>query len=353
MQQIIAKRIIREEDLDNYRLLYKGKNGEVRKLSKEEVLKIISDIILEISFNISPYSRSIIERNVLYSHKYSYPEEFYLPTSAVYTEKGFIGYTQEYFNGVDIIDYYRDLLRAKGTYTFNGILEPYKKLNEALKDATHTVCPDLASGGNILVDYYDNIAITDFAGLQIGGRPSTDISCFIISSHAGIQDQVQEDMECTKYMKRDLFTKELDKRTLLVMMLRDVLNLDIPSLELSERVFPFELKKRALLKLKLRTQILSAYFSKGYDKDEKEAIAKKNKKELQILGRQSNRTDYDSFKRVLNMTGIEDNTYLMNAILRMSSDSIENAWLDNIIDELESNYILENEGRVRRLIKKI
>ncbi len=347
----IPKQMISEMDIYGMKPIYNGKNGIVRKYSETEVLKIISEKILRISESVSQTSKSIIERNILQANRYNIPEEFYIPTSAVYTENGFVGYTQEYFRGNNIIDHYNSLFPVVGTYTLNGILEPYKKLNSALKRTPMIVCPDIATSGNVLVDDYDYIAITDYAGLQIGRRPSTDISCQLISQYKTIQEQVQDNLEYTKYMDKDLFTKELDKRSLLIMLLRDILNVDLPRLELVANIAPFDLRKRKLLEIKLKLQIIAVQLS-NLEKEAKEIINKRQTEELEAIKKQHRKIDYDYFISVLNLMGIENNTHLMNAILNMSDEEKENSWIDNILDELESDYILENKGRVRRLIKK-
>ena len=351
MIQTIPKKTMTDMEIYSLKPLYNGKNSIVRQLSPNEVLKIISENILRVSKGISNTSKSIIERNVLYANRYEFPEVFYTPTGAVYTESGFVGYTQEYFKGQNIIDYYESLFPENGTYTFDGLLEPYIKLNDALKNTPMIVCPDIATSGNVLVDENDYVAITDYAGLQIGKRPSTDISCQLISQHKIIQDQVQDNLEFSKYMNKDLFTKELDKRSLLIMFLRDIFNIDLPRLELEANIYPFELRKRKLLELKVRMQMLAVHMS-GANKETIESINKRHKEELIAIKKQHKDIDYEYFMFILNLMGIKDDSNLMEAILNMSDEDRENLWLDNIIDELESKYIIEKNDKVRILIKK-
>ena len=139
-----------------------------------------------------------IEEKVLNASGLVNTPEVLIPSSAVYDNGNFIGYTMPFFDGTSIydIDFY------DGNIIFDCF---YLKLENIIKNSENIVFPDLISCGNILVND-DSICLIDFDGLQI-----SDYASSVMCSSLG---------DCrlynnTKYFNHGLFTKELDIKSLI------------------------------------------------------------------------------------------------------------------------------------------
>ena len=160
-----------------------------------------------------------MEEKILLSEKLNISPEIIKPTSIVYDNNGnFIAYTTPYqkeknFNQWDI----------NSTLSEKEDLSRYAKIHynieKIVKNSPDIVMPDLCSCDNILVGKNDTIKLIDYDGLQTKNIPT-----FSISSSLG--DQLQY-FNSSKYYQGRLFTKELDKKSLIILYFFSAFNVDL------------------------------------------------------------------------------------------------------------------------------
>ena len=83
----------------------------------------------------------------------------------------------------------------------------YKDIEDVVKEAENIVFPDLCTLTNLMVTDKGFIRFIDYDGMQVGGRKSACISTML-----GEQTQYFND----KYLDGDVYTKELDKKSLIM-----------------------------------------------------------------------------------------------------------------------------------------
>lgn len=161
-----------------------------------------------------------LEKKLLYSETMDINPAIVKPTAIVFDDNhNLIGYTTNYERGKNLNE------RAEGlTQTETEDLYRYAKvhgnLERIIEDSTDMVFPDLCTCENIVLNNNDStIKLIDFDGIQVKDQPT-----FCISTSLGNQSQYTSSK---KYMKGNLFTKELDKKSLIILYFLDTFNVDL------------------------------------------------------------------------------------------------------------------------------
>lgn len=144
-----------------------------------------------------------------------------VPTSICYLEGHFLGYTLPKAKGQSLYDYSMSLSlddRAD-LYQYADI---FSKVERTVKNADDIVFPDLCSLKNIFVDSDHNIQFIDYDGLQVGHFPPTSVS-----NSLGSVDFLQAN---PKYFQNGLYTKELDKKSLIHLYFSLVFNVGLQNI---------------------------------------------------------------------------------------------------------------------------
>lgn len=160
------------------------------------------------------------------------------PEKIVYDNCEFIGYTMPCIIGKDIYNIDR-----------TELIDYLIKLEEIIKESKNIVFPDLLSEGNILINE-GNISLLDFDGLQIENYCSP-----CISSTLGNQNIYMND----KYMNKDLFTKELDKKSLINLYIYLCYGYELEQIDSIER---YDKKQKELEKAFRQCRIPEELFEK-------------------------------------------------------------------------------------------
>ena len=106
---------------------------------------------------------------------------------------------------------------SEDLYRYAGI---HGKLEAIIKDSPDIVVPDLCACDNIILNNNGKtIKLIDFDGIQVKDQPT-----FCISTSLGNQSQYTNSK---KYMNGNLFTKELDKKSLIILYFLDAFNVDL------------------------------------------------------------------------------------------------------------------------------
>lgn len=203
-------------DLNIRKVLTKSSRSIIYLLSDGRVFKrfCFKEIERYEKYNIS------LEEKILVGEKLKTSKEFYEPLSAVYRKNRLIGYTMKFNNGkrfdkyIDLLSYRRKLNNLHFILIFFTELEYIVKKGYELG----LVFPDLCTPSNIFISKMGYISLTDYDGFQID-----DYFSFSVSSAINNKNKIFK----PKFYSNDLFTKELDKYSLMVLFLEFITSLDI------------------------------------------------------------------------------------------------------------------------------
>jgi len=226
-----------------------------------------------------------LENLVLNGSKLIGSDEIIVPNGIVYSNKYFAGYLMPFFNGVSI---YRYSIEPSKLYDI------YSRIEGIVRNCDNIVFPDLLTDGNILINDDLDIKLIDFDGMQIG-----NYSTPVFSRNMG-----DKSIYCNfKYMDNNLYTKQLDIKSLIYLFINLLLGVEMGYLD-------------------------------QYKGDE----------QLKQL---------DEFFRNLHI----DDDDLINKICYLYTDDVENAYLGDTAKYICDNYcvelVCENDRCEKRLIRKL
>lgn len=154
-----------------------------------------------------------LEDLVLNGSKLIGTDDIIVPNGIVYSNKYFAGYLMPFFNGVSI---YRYNMHPSKLYDI------YSRIEGIVRKCDNLVFPDLLTDGNILINDDMDIKFIDFDGMQIG-----NYSTPVFSRNMG-----DKSIYCyTKYMDKDLYTKQLDIKGLIYLFMHLLLDVDMGYLD--------------------------------------------------------------------------------------------------------------------------
>lgn len=189
--------------LKKIQTLKKGKYSDVYLLDDGRIFKQFH----RIEFDLCRQSDLNLEQKILKTDKIRKTPEINLPLTAVYDGSVFVGYTCKKEPGVTYSTFVSNLNREQ-LVDLNMYAYLYNKLETAVVKGWHRdMCfPDLI-GPNFLIDKDLNVSLIDFDGIQYGNYVSSSISSAIVGG----------DIYSSKYRNGKLWTKELDKKSLMYM----------------------------------------------------------------------------------------------------------------------------------------
>ena len=184
------------------------KNGFVLKLFERTII------------NLFKLSGDDIEAKILNAKPIPGSPEILTPTSAVYSENGFfVGYIMPRAKGMNYNE--RDeKLTIKQREDLNKYAKIHSRIEQILIKNPNIVFPDICTCENIFISEKEKIQLIDYDGLQVGKYRTSSLS----TSVGTINDYVDD----PKYMTKDkLFTKELDKKSSIVLYFLSAFNIDL------------------------------------------------------------------------------------------------------------------------------
>ena len=186
-------------------IICKTRSGEMLKLFYPNYLKFLS------------MGGINLEKNILDSKPIEDVADIVVPNSAVYLNDSFFGYTTDFIDGVDLESFLSNLSVGQKC-DLNGYASLYHDVEKVVKNAKDVVFPDLCTLSNMMVTNDGVVKFIDYDGMQIGDRKSACISTML-----GLPEQYFND----KYSKGVLYTKELDKKSLIMLYFIVTFNVDL------------------------------------------------------------------------------------------------------------------------------
>lgn len=205
LKDLLKNRTFEIAKTDIATIYYLSKENQILKVFKKEYLSLLQ--ILGIN----------LEEKILLSEKINISPNIAKPINIVYDNNNFIGYTMEFCKEKTFNQWDEQL-----TLTEREDLYKYAKihhnLEQTVKESKDIVIPDLCTCDNILVRKNGTVKLIDYDGFQV-----KDIKTISGSTNLGNPSQYI----IPKYNKNGLFTKELDKKSLIVLYFLSTFNVDL------------------------------------------------------------------------------------------------------------------------------
>lgn len=205
-------------DLEIDKLISQSESSQVYRLQDGSVLKIFSEL--------NKLYNSIVginlEEKIISAEKIENVPEIIIPSAGVYSGSSFIGYTNEYVQGINYGQWDDELTLKQRTD-----LGMYAKMHSNLEDIVRRangkkiIMPDLLTCDNIIITNNGKLKIIDYDGLQIGKFRSVSMSTSL-----GNQGQY----EIPKYKQDKLFTHNLDKKSLILLYFLQAFNINLENI---------------------------------------------------------------------------------------------------------------------------
>lgn len=193
--------------------IFSGKKATIFKTSAGEIVKCFS----------SDYLRFLnsggidLEKNILEAKPIDGGEDIVIPNEAVFLDDLFLGYTADFIDGVNLDDFIKRLSIGQKC-DLDGFASLYQDVEKVVRKSRNVVFPDLCTLSNLMVTNNGIIKFIDYDGLQIDGKKTACISTML-----GEQEQYFND----KYLNGDIYTKELDKKSLIMFYFIVTFNVDL------------------------------------------------------------------------------------------------------------------------------
>lgn len=249
---MLKQEYINEND-ETLELIKEKTSGKIYKLNDGRVAKILSYAALFCydTLGVDIYKK-LCDSSILEELNIS------LPVSAIMSNSVCVGYTMDKRDYKNIKDLENKSLeeRIKIHRQINDIVRKSNKLG--------VIFTDLLSGDNILVDENKNIIIDEIDNAQILNHSSISVS-----KKLGDQKRI---IELPKYYdeKTMLFTSELDKKSLMYLFFKDVLNFDMDENSLSIIEQDINNKKlKKIIESNISDNIMGTYLDEFYNIIEK------------------------------------------------------------------------------------
>lgn len=209
----MKKRILTRNLINNLTLYKTTGNATIFKMKNGDILKIFSPFYL----TMAKIGGINLERKIEDSEKVKLSDEIKKPVMSFYDEKNtFIGYSCNPATGISYNE--REdtlsLSQREDLYMYGDI---FTKLEKIVKESD-AVFPDLCTCDNIFIDENNNIQLIDYDGLQVGNQKVMQISTTLGDDRMYYN---------SKYMKNDLFTKNLDKKSLILLYFLSAFNTNL------------------------------------------------------------------------------------------------------------------------------
>ena len=210
----MIKIYMQDRSLRGAQLIKKSSCGEIYRLQNGNFFKLFNPVLRAILNQ--NYS---LERKIMSARPISDVPEIIVPTAGVFNmQNKFVGYITPPAEGVDFNTYDQDYTLEQRS-NLNAYGELFYNMSSAVERANkhQIVFPDLCTCDNIFVSG-GKVSFIDYDGLQVRKH-----KVCAISSTLGDEFQYR----VPKYMKGDLFTPELDKKSLVLLYFLTAFNIDL------------------------------------------------------------------------------------------------------------------------------
>ncbi len=213
------------------KFLTRSQMATIYQLEDGRILKVFNPIYLMLDGN--------LEKKLLYGDNVPCDSVIIVPEEIVYNNDGsLVGFIMDPAKGISLVQWEKRLSMSDRCNLFL-YADFYSKLEKAVRTTPNIVYPDLCTCDNIYVDSQESkvlgLQFIDYDGLQIDKFPS-----IAISSVLGNEAQY---FSSEKYFQNSLFTKELDKKSLIMIYFLFTFNVNLNKIGVIE---PFSQKKITL-----------------------------------------------------------------------------------------------------------
>lgn len=205
---------IESMNLNKMKQLSVSDNACTYKLNNGSILKIFNPSIIQLA----KFVDIDFERKILDAKPIKSSPEILVPTSAVYCKNNFVGYTMPRARGVDY-NKVEDNLTFDQRVDLERYARIHSKLESVIKKNPDIVFPDFCTCDNIFIDKNENISFIDYDGLQVGKHKSISTSTSLGDPSSYYNDKHIDSL--------GYFTKELDKRSLIILYFLSAFNIDL------------------------------------------------------------------------------------------------------------------------------
>ena len=180
-----------------------------------------------------------------------------MPEDRVFTSEGLIGYTMEKPRGLNDIQY-ENSLSPKARHSLYRIAEKYLELERIVREAgDDVVFPNLLDRSNIFVGEDGKPIIVNYDKIQVGDSKA-------VGTSRSLGDHIDE---IGKYHNGELFTKQLDIRSLIIYYFQMTLNINVGKIlkdytDNGLYVFNETLKHHGITNLDLQDKIWAIFNSR-------------------------------------------------------------------------------------------
>lgn len=208
------KKIILASDLaSNLKPLTMSGNATLFKMKNGNILKIFNPFYM----TMAKMCGINLEKKIEAAESVKLSDKIKKPTSVFYdVNNSFIGYASNPASGISYNDK-ENILTLKQREDLYRYADIFTKLEKIVKESD-AVFPDLCTCDNIFIDENDNIELIDYDGIQVGNHRVMQMSTTLGA------DSLYRN---PKYSRNGLFTKNLDKKSLILLYFLDALNADL------------------------------------------------------------------------------------------------------------------------------
>lgn len=199
--------------------------GEYKKCEYSKILRLddgrLAKIISPFVFMLYMGVGASLERKIMDADSIVGMDELYKPTSALYSNGIFTGYTMLENKGIDF-NQHDELLTLSERADLHRYANIHSQLENIVKkgnkQSKRLVFPDIATCENIYIDKNDRVSLIDYDGIQVGDNLTINYSTNL--GHDSKYD-------FPKYRNGHLFTEEIDKTSLMILYFLDTFNVDL------------------------------------------------------------------------------------------------------------------------------
>ena len=204
----LANKVIKCLNIGEVSRVYLLNDGRILKIFDTQILSALKTVGVD------------IESKVLNAENITLPNEILKPETAVYNGFTFIGNITNQARGIDYNSWDNTLTLQNRADLFMYAQVHYN-LESIIKSTPDIVYPDICTCDNIYINPNDGnrIQLIDYDGLQVGHYPSISISTTL--------GEISQYLHSKKYMNNNLFTKELDKKSLIMLYFLNTFNVDL------------------------------------------------------------------------------------------------------------------------------
>lgn len=198
----------------DFKYLKSGTMSAIFRNSEGEILKQFHPFLLR------ALNESGIDLESRINHATPIPgvPEILIPTAAAYFPNGdFCGYKMEEATGYDY-NQINEFVTDEDQNNLYRYAKIHFNIGNCVEKASNVVFPDLCTCDNIFVDSSLNVQFIDYDGLQIDGQPTASYSTSLGK---------REQYFVPKYSEDNHYTKELDKKSLIVLYFLDVFHINL------------------------------------------------------------------------------------------------------------------------------